>query len=315
MLKQHLSSSALVNSIVRSLRRSLDRKLLRRSYRLVRLVKNFPEKKKTRSPTRRRMPETPSSPNEEEENAHRLKKYFDEDYSEVETDYEFSDDADSEDDDSEEFYPQKRRKVAESSDSEDSENSEDSEGSEDFEGELVMNGSLPDEEELEFEMEALQEDIDRIEMIVEKSFKKMTDDEKSELRQRYAMKKKQLAALEEMMEMKFMMEEMEEEREGGIGNPKVMESSVPFREIDVLEELDEMERMEYLDNMRNMNDMDESDQIEYLQSLRNINEMDSTSDQDHPVDLLQQHIEDHGLGLVFRPLTRSQLCQDFLTKK
>ena len=309
MLKQHLSSSALVSSIVRSLRRSLDRKLLRRSYRLVRLVKNFSQKKKTRSPTCRRVVETPSSPNEEEENAHRLKKYFDEDYSEVDTDYEFSDDSDSEDDDSEEFYPQKRRKVTESSDSEDSENSEDSEG------ELVMNGSLSDEEELDFEMETLQEDIDRIEMIVEKSFKTMTEDEKSELRQRYAMKKKQLAALEEMMEMKFMMEEMEEEREGGIGNPKVMESSAPFREMDVLEELDEMERMEYLDNMRNMNDMDESDQMEYLQSLRNINEMDSTSDQDHPVDLLQQHIEDHGLGLVFRPLTRSKFCQDFLTKK
>ena len=70
----------------------------------------------------------------------------------------------------------------------------------------------------------------------------------------------------------------------------------------------EMGRVGNLGEMGQMEEMDERERMEY-----NMNSMDGVggrerSDLEQPVDLLQKHIGDHDLGLVFRPPTRYKVC-------
>ena len=271
----------------------------------------------------------------------RKKRYFDEDHS----DFELSDeDSDFEEDDPERNYTErevheKGQKFKETfyhpDDSQDSDDSEDSE----------------DEERMEMEIEMLEEELKRMEKIFELHGKDMDKNEIRDFRQRFVMKKRQLGALEQMLETKYMMEKEEEEEkkreqemdlleedlkrmgetferhgrfmdeieiqdfkqkysmkksqlmeleemlemrgmmeeEGKeMKSRVVMENFGQSREIDVMEEMEMMEErelMEYLDNMNEMEDMERFDL-------------------EPPVDLLQKHIGDHELGLVFRPPTR-----------
>ena len=348
MLKRSLLKSALVSSVERSLRRIRNPKILKRFSRLP----QRPSKMFRRASFSGRVTKTFSAslPAGQHLKAKmtrgdvlRKKKYFDEDHS----DFELSDeDSDFEEDDPERNYTkraihEKGQKFIEtfyhSDDSQDSDDSEDSEDEErmemeiemleeelkrmdqifelhskdmdeneirDFRQRFVMKkrqlGALEqmletkymmEKEEMEGEMKReLEEDLKRMGETFERDGRFMDEIEIQDLEQRYAMKKSQLMELEEMLEMRGMMEEEGKEMKRGreMKSPVEMENFGQSREIDVMEEMEmvkEKEMMEYLDNMNETGDMERFDL-------------------EPPVDLLQKHIGDHDLGLVFRPPTR-----------
>ena len=267
------------------------------------------------------------------------RKHFDEDFS----DFELSDeDSDFEEDDPERIYTkrafyEKERKVGETfHHSDDSEESDDSEDEDKMEMEIEMldedlkrmkkvfemHGKTMDENErkdfkqqidmkkmqqgaleemletryiMENEemkraqqMDLLEEDLKEMEDIFEMHGKAMSENEIQNLEQKYELHKRQLMELQEDI--------MEEE-----GNVREMER---FQGMETLGELGEKGVMEV------MEDMDERERMEYMEYLDNMNTMNGMvgdregSDFEQPVDLLQKHIGDHDLGLVFRPPTR-----------
>ena len=237
-----------------------------------------------------------------------------ESFNEGHSDSEVSDDSDFEEDDPDRNYMErvfygKEQKVQETFYH--SDNSEDSD-SDDSEDEAMV----------EMEIEVLEEDLKRMGKFLEMHGKTMGEQERRDFKHKFDKKKMQLEALEEMQETRHMMEE-EEEMKRGQEEMEMLEEdlkriehifetngkSMSENEIQDLEENYQMKKRQLMEleetfgnlgEMGQMEEMEEMDEREY-----NMNSMDGDrSDLEQPVDLLQKHIGDHELGLVFRQPTR-----------
>ena len=232
----------------------------------------------------------------------------------------FKDDSDFEEDDPDRNYMErvfygKGQKIGETFYH--SDNSEDSD-SDDSEDEAMV----------EMEIEMLEEDLKRMGKFLEMHGKTMGEKERRDFKHKFDQKKMQLEALEEMQETRHMMEQ-EEEMNRGQEEMEMLEEdlkriehifetngkSMSENEIQDLEENyqmkkrqlmeleDQLERVGNLGEMGQMEEMDEMDEMDEREY--NMNSMDGDrSDLEQPVDLLQKHIQDHELDLVFRQPTR-----------
>ena len=227
---------------------------------------------------------------------------------------EVSDDSDFEEDDPDRNYMErvfygKEQKVQETFYH--SDNSEDSD-SDDSEDEAMV----------EMEIEVLEEDLKRMGKFLEMHGKTMGEQERRDFKHKFDQKKMQLEALEEMQETRHMMEQ-EEEMNRGQEEMEMLEEdlkrlehifetngkSMSENEIQDLEENYQMKKRQLMEleetfgnlgEMGQMEEMEEMDEREY-----NMNSMDGDrSDLEQPVDLLEKHIGEHELGLVFRQPTR-----------
>ena len=227
---------------------------------------------------------------------------------------EVSDDSDFEEDDPDRNYMErvfygKEQKVQETFYH--SDNSEDSD-SDDSEDEAMV----------EMEIEVLEEDLKRMGKFLEMHGKTMGEQERRDFKHKFDQKKMQLEALEEMQETRHMMEQ-EEEMNRGQEEMEMLEEdlkrlehifetngkSMSENEIQDLEENYQMKKRQLMEleetfgnlgEMGQMEEMEEMDEREY-----NMNSMDGDrSDLEQPVDLLEKHIGEHELDLVFRQPTR-----------
>ena len=182
-----------------------------------------------------------------------------------------------------------------------------------------------DEDMMEMEIEKLEEDIKRMEQNWELNVKVMDENEIRKYRQKFVLKRRELVELEEMLETRYMMrdEEMKRSQEMDF----LVEDIKRIEEIfethgkdmteDEINDLDQKysmkeKQLRVLEKMQEMRGMMEEggmdlDVIEDEERMDNMNEMLAVqrSDLEHqPEDLLQKHIGEHDLGLVFRPPTR-----------
>lgn len=279
-----LLNSALLGSVERCLRRFRNPKILKKSPKLLQ-----------KSSLLRRFSHGRLLTNQILETGHR-NEFFNEDHS----DSEMYDDSDNEEDDyMERVFHEKGQKIRDTFYH--SDNSEDSDDSE-------------DEAMVEMDIEMLEEDLKRMGEVFEMHGKAMSENERRDFKRKFDAKKMQLGALEEMLETRHMMEE-EEEMQRAQEEMEMLEEdldriklifetnseALSENEIRDLEENYLMKKRQLIE-LQTFGNLREMDGKEEMEDLDNMNGERSALEQ--PVDLLQKHIGDHELGLVFRPPTR-----------